>query len=315
MLRLIKSLLIFVPKEINMDFDVIIIGGSYAGLSAALTLARATRTVLIIDSGQPCNRQTPHSHNFLTHDGDKPAEIAAQAKAEVLKYPTVKFIAGKASSASQITDGFTVALENGEGFSARKLLIATGLKDVLPEIKGLAECWAISVIHCPYCHGYEVKNESIGLMMNGDQAFDMAKNLHLWNKDLTVLTNGKSELTAEQTEKLESKSIRIKEDEIIEFEHTNGNLQHVVFANGEKLALKAVYARPNVEQQINFDAQLNFELTDLKTIKVNEQQQTTAKGIYAAGDCATMFRSLSVITAAGTMAAVVLNKEMISEDF
>lgn len=315
MLRLIVSLLIFVPKERNMDFDVIIIGGSYSGLSAALTLARATRSVLVIDSGKPCNRQTPHSHNFLTHDGDTPAEIAAEAKAEVLKYPTVKMIAGKAIKASQKTGGFTVGLESGESFSARKLLIATGLKDVLPEIKGLAECWAISVIHCPYCHGYEVKGEAIGLMMNGDQAFDMAKNLYLWNKDLTLLTNGKSELTTEQTEKLKAKSIRIVETEIVEFRHINGNLQDVVFAGGEKLALKAVYARPNVEQHIDFNAQLNFELTDLKTIKVNEQQQTTAKGVYAAGDCATMFRSLSYITAAGTMAAVVLNKEMISEDF
>jgi len=298
-----------------MDFDVIIIGGSYAGLSAALTLARATRKVLIIDSGKPCNWQTPHSHNFLTHDGDKPAEIATEAKAEVLKYPTVKMIAGKAIKASQKTGGFTIGLESGESFSARKLLIATGLKDVLPGIKGLAECWAISVIHCPYCHGYEVKDEPIGLMMNGDPAFDMAKNLYLWNKDLTLLTNGKSELTTEQTEKLKSKSIQIVEDEIIEFDHVNGNLGQVVFAGGEKLALTAVYARAEVEQHVDFDAQLNFELTDLKTIKVNEQQQTTATGVYAAGDCATLFRSLSVITAAGTMAAVMLNKEMISEDF
>jgi len=310
-----KSLLIFVPKEIDMDFDVIIIGGSYAGLSAALTLARATRTVLIVDSGEPCNRQTPHSHNFLTHDGDKPAEIAAQAKAEVLKYPTVKFLADKASSASEITGGFTVGVVSGESFSARKLIIATGLKDVLPDIKGLAECWAISVIHCPYCHGYEVKGEKIGLMMNGEQAYDMVKNLYLWNKDLTLLTNGKSELTAEQTEKLKSKSIHIIEDEIVEFVHANGELEHVVFANIGQLALKAVYARADVKQHVDFDVQLNFELTELNTIKVNEQQQTTAKGVYAAGDCTTMFRSLSVITATGTMAAVVLNKEMISEDF
>jgi len=310
-----KSLLIFVPKEIDMDFDVIIIGGSYAGLSAALTLARATRTVLIVDSGEPCNRQTPHSHNFLTHDGDKPAEIAAQAKAEVLKYPTVKFLAGKVLSASEITGGFTVGLESGESFSARKLIIATGLKDVLPDIKGLAECWAISVIHCPYCHGYEVKGEKIGLMMNGEQAYDMVKNLYLWNKNLSLLTNGKSELTAEQTEKLKSKSIQIIEDEIVEFVHANGELEHVVFANIGQLALKAVYARADVKQHVDFDVQLNFELTELNTIKVNEQQQTTAKGVYAAGDCTTMFRSLSVITATGTMAAVVLNKEMISEDF
>ncbi|TCC96888.1 NAD(P)/FAD-dependent oxidoreductase [Pedobacter frigidisoli] len=298
-----------------MDFDVIIIGGSYAGLSAALALGRATRKVLIIDSGKPCNRQTPHSHNLLTHDGDQPAVISAEAKAEVLKYPTVKFFDGKAVSAVKIEDGFEISLENRDAFTARKILIATGLKDVLPEINGFKECWAISIIHCPYCHGYEVKDEKIGLMMNGDHAFEMAKNLNLWNKDLTILTNGRSTLTQEQTEKLKSKSIKIVEDEISEFVHSNGILQNVVFKSGQSLALNSIYARAEVEQQVDFDVQLGFELTELKTIKVDEWQQTTVKGVYAAGDCTTLFRSLSIIIAAGTMAAVMMNKEMISEDF
>ena len=298
-----------------MDFDVIIIGGSYAGLSAALTLGRATRNVLVIDAGKPCNRQTPHSHNFLTHDGDKPAVIYKAAKAEVLKYPTVRFLEGQAISAKQIDGGFSISLENSENFTARKILLATGLKDVLPDIKGLAECWAISAIHCPYCHGYEVKDEKIGLLMNGEHAFEMAKTLNHWNKDLTILTNGKSQLSAEQTEKLKSKSITIIEYEVAELLHNNGYLEDVVFKNGEKIALKAIYLKSDVEQHGNFNEQLGFELTDLKTIKVDEQQQSTAKGVYAAGDCATLFRSLSIITAAGTMAAVVMNKEMISEDF
>jgi thioredoxin reductase len=298
-----------------MNFDVIIIGGSYAGLSAALTLGRATRNVLVIDAGKPCNRQTPHSHNFLTHDGHEPAAISKAAKAEVLQYPTVRFLEGKAISAVQIDGGFNVGVENGENFTARKILLATGLKDVLPDIRGLAECWAISAVHCPYCHGYEVKNEKIGLLMNGEHAFEMAKTLNHWNKDLTVLTNGKSQLSAEQTEKLKSKSINIIEDEVVELLHNNGCLEDVVFKNGEKIALKAIYLKSDVEQHCNFNEQLGFELTDLKTIKVDEQQQSTAKGVYAAGDCATLFRSLSIITAAGTMAAVVMNKEMISEDF
>lgn len=298
-----------------MDFDVIIIGGSYAGLSAALTLGRSTRNVLVIDAGKPCNRQTPHSHNFLTHDGDRPADISAAAKAEVLKYPSVKFVAGKANSTKQIAGGFSVGLEGGQNFTARKLLLATGLKDTLPDIKGLAACWAISAIHCPYCHGYEVKNEKVALLMNGEHAFEMSKNIQLLNKDLTILTNGKSQLTAEQTEKLRSKSINIIEDEVIEFEHQDGYLENVVFKNGEKLALKAIYVKPEIAQHLNFDEQLGFELTDLKTIKINEQQQSTAKGVYAAGDCTTLFRSLSIITAAGTLAAVMINKELISEDF
>jgi len=298
-----------------MDFDVIIIGGSYAGLSAALTLGRATRNVLIIDAGEPCNWQTPQSHNFLTHDGDQPAMITKAAKAEVLKYPTVRFLKEMAVSGVRIDEGFSISLENGASFTARKVLLATGLKDVLPAIKGFHECWGISVIHCPYCHGYEVRDEKIGLLMNGDHAYDMAKNLHLWNNDLSILTNGKSQFTVEQTEKLKAKSITILEEEIIEIEHVDGELKQIVFENGEKLALKAIYARAEVVQHNHLFRDLGCELTELNTIKVNEQQQTTAKGVYAAGDCATMFRSLSIVTAAGTMAAVMLNKEMISEDF
>ncbi|WP_316797491.1 NAD(P)/FAD-dependent oxidoreductase [Pedobacter agri] len=298
-----------------MNFDVIIIGGSYAGLSAALTLGRATRKVLVVDSGNPCNKQTPHSHNFLTHDGKTPAEISAEAKADVLKYSTVEFLHEEVVSAKKVLNLFHVELKDGQHFTARKLLLATGLKDILPNIKGLKECWSISVIHCPYCHGFEVKDEKIGLLMNGDLAFEMAKNLNLWNKDLTILTNGFSKLTIDQQEKLQSKSIRVITDEIEELIHLGGVLKAVRFKNGEELALKAIYTKSETEQHINFDAQLNFELTDLKTIKVDEQQETTAKGVYAAGDCTTLMRSLSIITASGTLAAVMMNKEMISEDF
>jgi len=298
-----------------MDYDVIIIGGSYSGLSAALALGRALRKVLIVDAGKPCNRQTPHSHNFLTHDGDKPADISAVAKAEVLKYPTVKFIDGTVDSAKKIAHGFNISINGAEEYSSRKLLIASGLKDVFPDINGFAECWGISVIHCPYCHGYEVRNEKIALLMNGEDAFEMAKTLDHWNKDLLILTNGKSQLTPIQTQKLEFKSIAIIEDEISTLEHTNGRLKNVVFNNGRKLALKAIYARAGVEQHTDFDIQLGFELTEFNTIKVDGEQQTTAIGVYAAGDCTTLMRSLSVITAQGTLAAVMINKKMISEDF
>lgn len=298
-----------------MDFDVIIIGGSYAGLSAALALGRARRKVLIIDNGKPCNRQTPNSHNFLTHDGDKPADISAKAKAEVLKYSTVKFIEETVDSAEQLTPGFGITINGLTKYSSRKLLIATGLKDLFPDIEGFAECWGISVIHCPYCHGYEVRDEKIALLMNGEHAFEMAKTLNHWNKDLTILTNGKSQLASVQTEKLKSKSIAIIEDEIVALEHTNGQLENVVFANGERLALKAMYARADVAQHTDFDVQLGFELTEFNTIKIDEQQKTTTADIYAAGDCTTLMRSLSIITAQGTVAAVMMNREMISEDF
>ncbi len=145
------------------NFDVIIIGGSYSGLSAALALGRSLRHVLIIDSGKPCNEQTPHSHNFLTHDGETPRSIASKAKEEVSKYETVHFHSGLAVRGEKTDSGFEITTEAGESFTAKKLIFATGVRDIMPEIDGISECWGISVIHCPYCHGYEVRGEKTGL--------------------------------------------------------------------------------------------------------------------------------------------------------
>ena len=135
-------------------FDVIIIGGSYSGLSAAMSLGRSLRQVLVIDSGLPCNKQTPHSHNFITQDGEKPAVISAKAKLQVDIYKTVQFFNGLAVKAFKKNKGFEITTESGDVFTSRKVLFATGVKDLLPEINGFAECWGISVLHCPYCHGY-----------------------------------------------------------------------------------------------------------------------------------------------------------------
>src|SRR5690606_24367400 len=144
------------------DFEVIIIGGSYAGLSAAMALGRALRHVLIIDGGQPCNKQTPHSHNFITQDGKTPKEISSLAKQQVEEYETIKFYKGLAANATKTDKGFKITTDTNDTFTAKKLIFATGLKDIMPGIIGFAECWGISVNHCPYCHGYEYRNKNTG---------------------------------------------------------------------------------------------------------------------------------------------------------
>ena len=145
-------------------FDAIIIGGSYAGLSAAMTLGRAMRQVLIIDSNKACNRFAPHSHNFITQDGQTPAAIAEAARIQVLAYPTIQVVQGLSVAARGEDGGFEIEVETGAVYQAKKLLFATGLHDLLPEIEGLKECWGKSVIHCPYCHGYEVKGVPTGIL-------------------------------------------------------------------------------------------------------------------------------------------------------
>lgn len=297
------------------NFDVIIIGGSYSGLSAAMSLGRALRQVLVIDSGLPCNRQTPHSHNFITQDGEKPAAISAKAKLQVDLYKTVHFYNGLAIKAVKNENGFEVSTESGETFNSRKILFATGVKDLLPEIKGFADCWGISVLHCPYCHGYEVKNEKTAIISNGEIAFDFAKLISNWTKDLRLCTNGKSTLTLEQTEILKQHGVQIFEEEIDSLEHKEGYIQNIIFKNKEKVEVKAIYARPPFEQHCSLPTVLGCENNEQGLIKVDVMQKTNVRGVYASGDCTTQMRSVAIAVSTGSFAGAVINKELIDEDF
>jgi len=296
-------------------FDVIIIGGSYSGLSAAMSLGRSLRQVLVIDSGLPCNRQTPHSHNFITQDGEKPAVISAKAKLQVELYKTVHFYNGLATKAIKNEAGFEISTESGEIFTSRKVLFATGVKDLIPKINGFAECWGISVLHCPYCHGYEVKNEKTAIIANGEIAFDFAKLISNWTKDLRLCTNGKSTLTFEQTKTLQQHNVQIFEEEIDSFEHTNGYIENIIFKNQEKVAVKAIYARPPFEQHCHLPKDLGCEINEQGLLKVDVMQKTNIPGVYASGDCTTQMRSVAIAVSTGSFAGAVINKDLIEEDF
>jgi thioredoxin reductase len=299
----------------DKNFDVIIIGGSYAGLSAAMALGRSLRNVLIIDSGLPCNRQTPHSHNFITQDGIKPSEIAEKAKAQVLKYDTVKFLNDLAISGRKNDNGFIITTQAGAEFTAKKIVFATGIKDIMPNIKGFTECWGISVIHCPYCHGYEVKHERTGILANGNFAYHYAQLITNWTKDLTIFTNGKSTLSVEQAEKISKHKIPIIEKEIACLHHENGNIKQVVFKDNSTFNLKVLYSRPAFEQHCKIPETLGCELTDQGLIKVDIFQKTNVKGIYACGDNTSPLRSVANAVANGNTAGAIINNEMTEEEF
>ncbi|GAA3596626.1 NAD(P)/FAD-dependent oxidoreductase [Flavivirga amylovorans] len=299
----------------NNNFDVIIIGGSYSGLSAAMALGRSLRQVLVIDSGKPCNRQTPHSHNFLTQDGETPKNISIKARAQVEKYEAVKFYAGLATSGVKTLEGFEITTEFNDKFISKKLIFATGVKDIMPDIKGFSESWGISVIHCPYCHGYEVRHEKTGILGNGEYGFEFSKMINNWTKDLTLFTNGKSTLTEEQTGKLKAHNIKIVEEEIDSFEQTNGQVEYVIFKNRHKKPIQAIYARAPFVQHTDIPKTLGCELTEEGYISVDPFQRTTVQGIYACGDNTTFKRSVSNAVAMGTSAGAIANKEIIDEAF
>lgn len=296
-------------------FEVIIIGGSYSGLSAAMSLGRSLRQVLVIDSGLPCNRQTPHSHNFITHDGEVPAVISAKAKLQVDFYNTVQFYNGLSISAIKTENGFEIKTESGKVFTSKKVLFATGVKDLLPEIKGFAECWGISILHCPYCHGYEVKTEKTAIIANGDAGFEYAKLISNWTKDLRLLTNGKSTLSLEQTQILKNHHIEIIEDEIESFEHEKGNIQQIIFKNQIKIVVKAIYHKPPFEQHCLLPEILGCVLTEQGLIKVDMFQKTSISGVFASGDSVIQARSVAMAVSSGSFAGASINKELIDEDF
>lgn len=299
----------------NTNFDVIIIGGSYAGLSAAMSLGRALRNVLVIDAGQPCNRQTPHSHNFITQDGQAPAAIAQLAREQVEHYPTIQFYNGLAVAGERLENGFVIATENGDRFAAKKLLFATGIRDVLPEIGGFAESWGISVIHCPYCHGYEVRNEPTVILGNGEYGFEFGKMISNWTGDLTLLTNGASTLKSEDAELLQKRGIRVIETEVDRFEHENGTVRKIFLRDGTGLSVKALYAKPEFVQHCDIPEGLGCELTEHGYIRVSETGRTTVDGVYACGDNSNAIRAVSMAVASGTMAGATINRELTGETF
>ena len=299
----------------DQQFDVIIVGGSYSGLAAGMALGRALRRVLIVDSGLPCNRQTPFSHNFITQDGVPPQLIASKARVQVERYASVEFKHGLVTNVTPVVDGFHVQVDRASGYTAKKLVFATGVRDVMPDITGFAECWGISVLHCPYCHGYEVRDEATGVLGNGERAFELVRLISNWTKDLTLFTNGPSTLTPEQQGKLRAHHIRIVETAITELEHSKGQLQGIHFAEGSATAINALYAMPAYEQHCSIPQQLGCALTDEGYIQVDKQQRTSIAGIYACGDSTTRLRTVANAVATGTTAGMMLNKDLITEEF
>lgn len=297
------------------NFDVVIIGGSYSGLASAMALGRSLRKTLVIDSGSPCNRQTPYSHNFITQDGRPPLAIAADARKQVEQYPTVTFLNDWAESVVKMPGDFRIETRSGSQFLARKIILATGVKDVMPDIPGFAECWGISVLHCPYCHGYEVRDEKTGILGNGDYAFEFAQLISNWTRDVIIFTNGLSLLTKDQREKLSGHGIRIVETCVTGLEHDSGALANITFADKSSIQLPVLYSKPSFVQHSGIPVALGCELNADGYIQVDAFQKTTVAGVYACGDNATRIRTVANAVAMGTTAGMMVNRELVFENF
>ena len=303
--------------ENQTKYDVIIIGGSYAGLSAALTLARALRKVLVLDNGQACNRMAPFSHNFITHDGEPPHSITLSAREDVLKYPKAQILNTLAVSAKKIDNIFQVTLEDGSIRTSRKLIFATGINDIMPDSgpKGFPECWGKSILHCPYCHGYEYRNRPTLILAEGEEAFEYAKVLSQWTGEITILTGGGAAPEGKFAESLKRHGIKTDTRKISEIKHTDGEVSEIMFEDGSTAECGVLYAGPDYRQSSPIPEELGCKLSEKHHILVDESQRTSVPGVYAAGDCANMIRAVSVAAASGTLAGFTVNKDLTEEDF
>jgi len=292
------------------EYDIIIVGGSYAGLAAAMTLGRSLRKTLVIDSGKPCNRQTPHSHNFLTQDGKPPKEITAIAKEQVAQYESISFLNDTVVSGRSIEEGFEIETQNRDVLSGKRLIFASGVKDEMPNIPGFAECWGVSVIHCPYCHGYEVRDQKTGIMANGEIAFHYAMLVYNLSKDIIVFTNGKAEFSEEQHAALKRNNIEIVESEVVKIDHNNGQMNHVILRNGQQKPLSAMYASVPSTQHCILPESLGCAMTESGHIEVDIGQQSSLEGVYACGDCTSPMRSVTLAVSSGHVAGAMVNMSL-----
>ncbi|MFD8493747.1 NAD(P)/FAD-dependent oxidoreductase [Amycolatopsis sp. NPDC059657] len=297
-------------------FEVMVIGGGPAGLSAALTLGRQRRRALVVDSGKPRNAPADEMHMFLSRDGFPPAELRRLGRLEVAGYSTVEIRDALVTAVSGEIDDFTVEFADGRSERARRLVLATGQVDVLPEIDGLATLFGKGVYHCPFCHGFEAADRPLAVL-GGDFSQSMLA-LYLadrFTKDLVLCANGGLEVGPELREALSRNNIPVREEPVVRIEGEDGALT-IHFASGEPLERSALFHRPGQRQHTDLAASLGCELLPDGCVQVNAMQQTTIPGVYAAGDTARLAEPPGptpfVITgvADGTKAAIWLEQDL-----
>lgn len=293
----------------QQHFDVIIIGGSYAGMSAALQLVRARRRVLVIDTGLPRNRNSLAAHGFIAREGLPPAEIAAKARAELMAYPTLTWREGRATHAKVLEEGvsFEVGCEDGSAFRGGRLVLAYGVTDTLPDIEGLAERWGRSVFHCPYCHGYEIYEGNIGVIgCSKDGGASQALLLCDWGS-ITLFCPSPEGIDAEQRERMDECGVTIESTAIQRVEDT----ATVVLADGRKIDLDALFLLPQSRLSCDLAEQLSCELMDAGCITADSAKQTTVPGVFVCGDAGRMAGSIALAVGEGALVGVAVHRSLL----
>ncbi|WP_050469827.1 NAD(P)/FAD-dependent oxidoreductase [Herbaspirillum chlorophenolicum] len=298
-----------------MQYDVIIVGASFAGASAAMQLARARRKVLMVDAGQPRNRFAEASHGFLGQDGVAPHDIMAIAIEQLLAYPTFELAVAQAEHASADDQGVAVTLDDGRHFSARRLILATGVRDELPAIPGLQERWGQTAIHCPYCHGYEVRDRKLGVIATTPLSAHQGLMLPDWGPT-TYFTQGQYEPEEQELKQMAKRGVTIERTPVIEVLGSAPDIEALRLADGRTVEIGAVFVGPRVHMASPLAMQLGcaFEQGPMGPyIRTDELRQTSVKHVFAAGDAAAAFHNATMASAAGVMAGVSTHRSLVME--
>jgi|SRR5947207_8741766 len=295
-------------------YDVVIVGAGPAGLSAALILGRSRRTVLVCDAGKPRNWASHALHGYLTRDGIAPADFRAIGRRELQQYDTVEVRDIGAMSAECRDGRFYVTLADRHEVSARKLLIATGVLDNLPEVAGLRELYGRSVFHCPYCDGWELRDQPLAIYGRGVRGLGLSFELTAWSRDLVLCTDGPSEIDDEGRRRLERNGIALREERIRALEGKDGILHRVVFDVGDPLPRRALFFTTGQSQQSELAVLLGCEFNDKGTVRTGRYESTRVRGLYVAGDASRAVQWVIVAAAEGAEAAFAINTDLIKED-
>ncbi|MGN6262955.1 MAG: NAD(P)/FAD-dependent oxidoreductase [Ralstonia sp.] len=293
---------------------VIIIGGSFAGLAAALQLGRARRKVTVLDTGLQRNRFAGHSHGLLGHDHKPPLDILAEARQQLARYPTVKLVNARADSISGTIDDFSVLTGDGESLRARRLILSYGVTDQMPAVPGFAECWGTSIVPCPYCDGFEVAGRHWGLVWSSPQSYQSAKLFRDWTDKLTVFADGR-DIAPDIQADLARRNIPLVDGRIVEIAHEKGHITTVNLDTGRNVAVDILFANPRNKPSASLHESLGLATLDTPTgvvLNVDDRRQTSMPGIYAAGDLATPFLpSVTQASSQGAMAGIFAQQSMI----
>ena len=294
-------------------YDVIIVGAGPAGLSAALILGRSRRRVLVCDTGRPRNAASRAMHGFLSRDGMPPAEFLRIAREQMQLYTTVEMRDIEVVRAECVDSRFHVTLQDGVRLAARKLLIATGVVDNLPSIPGFRELYGRSVFHCPYCDGWEVRDQPLAVYGRGARGLGLSLELTGWSRDIVLCTDGPPELEAGEIARLTRNGIAVRDEPVVGLEGRDG-LERVVFERGEPLSRRALFFTTGQTQQSELARALGCTINDKGTVHTGKYETTHLSGLYVAGDASRAVQWVVVAAAEGAEAAFAINSDLLKED-